>query len=53
MTLDEFQKEIANCFQQLKNDMIIVLTKGSEAKLDENLMIAIVNNEIEKMGLGE
>lgn len=49
MTLDEFQIDVKNMFNELKEKMMISLAKGVEAKLDQNIMIAIVNNEIENM----
>lgn len=50
MTLDLFQKSTEAIFDKLKQEMMDLLQKGIEAKLDEELMLAIINRSLAKMG---
>lgn len=50
MTLDLFQKGMDDITTKLKQEMTNLLQKGIEAKLDEEIMLAIINRSLEKLG---
>ena len=49
MTLDIFQKTMESIASKFKADIMELLSKGVEAKLDEDLMLVILNREMEKL----
>lgn len=49
MTLDQFQKDAAAAVEEMQAKLMVALTRGLEAKLDEDLMLAIINREAGKL----
>lgn len=49
MTLDEFNREMEVAVKTMKTRMQYLLEKGIEAKLDENIMVSIIQNTISKI----
>lgn len=49
MTLDDFQKTVSASVDKFKAELLDHIQKGIEAKLDQELMLIIINREIERM----
>lgn len=49
MALDTFQKAMESIVAKFKVGLMDLLEQGIKHKLDEELMLAIVNREIEKL----
>lgn len=49
MTLDQFQKDASAAITEMQTKLLALIERGYEAKLDENLMLALINREIEKL----
>lgn len=50
MTLDDFQKRMEGITVELQQKMTALLEEGVKSELDEELMLAIVNRSMAKMG---
>lgn len=48
MTLDTFQKEVALAVTTMTESLQRIFAAGVEAKLDDDLMVTIVNRELAK-----
>jgi hypothetical protein len=48
MTLDEFQAQLRECAGQMRAQVLVLIEKGMEAKLEPAIMLAIINREFEK-----
>lgn len=52
MTLDDFQKAMNATAQKMKDEMFLHITIGVASGLDPELMLAITNRELSKLGEG-